>query len=143
MKRFFAVLAIAALFSSQAFAQQKSPEEREKELFESIDKQVEKFTTQLKLEDWQIFKADSTLTHDYMALTAELNQLSMAKVSNYDLYMRVQDKWSENIYQSFKNFLNPEQFAKYEKNGAGKEKKMRDTRAAKIAGTDSKTKKKK
>ena len=138
MKRFFAALLIATLFSLPSFAQQKSPEEMEKEMFDSIDKQVERYTTTLKLDDWQIFKADSTLTHDYKAMTDELNELSKAKVSNYDFYYSVQDKWCESIYRSFESFLTPEQFAKYLKNGAAKEKKARDQRAAKNEGTKKK-----
>lgn len=131
------LLALAAVLSGIAASAQTAEQkaaERVKQLYETIDEQVEKDTKAYDLEDWQVFMIDSTLTHDYQALSAEYEQLSRAKVSNYSMYMQVQDKWAEQTYLSYKNILNEEQWAKYLKSGAARAKKGRDRRAAKMAG---------
>ena len=129
------IIVILALFLLPAvcFAQQqpKSEEEREKEFYDAIEKQIERLTTMLNLDDWQVFYVDSILTHDYKAMQEEVVELSKAKVSNSDLYYEVQDKWMEQIYQSFHKVFDETQWAKYEKSGAGREKKARDKRTAK------------
>ena len=128
--KFFWILALSFL-SFGAFAQNQSPEEEEKQLRKAIDAQIENYTDLLKLEDWQIFYLDSILTNDFSAMMAELKELSQAKVSNQDAYMIVQDKWSEQIYNSLKAVFDENQWAKYEKSGAARDKKARDKRAAK------------
>ena len=128
--KFFWILALSFL-SFGAFAQNQSPEEEEKQLRKAIDAQIENYTDLLKLEDWQIFYLDSILTNDYSAMMAELKELSQAKVSNQDAYMIVQDKWSEQIYNSLKGVFDENQWAKYENSGAARDKKARDKRAAK------------
>lgn len=114
------------------FAQELSEEEmnREKKFRESIDKMVENYENDLKLEDWQVFYVDSILTHDFTALTEELQQMNKAKVENPDLYQMSQDKWMEQMYNAFRKVLDDKQWAKYLKNGASKDKKSRDKRAA-------------
>ncbi|MBQ6672086.1 MAG: hypothetical protein IJM73_02550 [Spirochaetales bacterium] len=99
---------------------------------EFIQKEVEKMETSLKLEDWQVFYTDSILTHDYHALQAELDALQDAKVSNADLYTQVSDKWSEQMYNSLQKVFNEQQWEKYLKGGAGRSKKARDKRKAKM-----------
>lgn len=128
--KFFWILALSFL-SFGAFAQNQSPEEEEKQLRKAIDAQIENYTDLLKLEDWQIFYLDSILTNDFSAMMAELKELNQAKVSNQDAYMIVQDKWSEQIYNSLKGVFDENQWAKYEKSGAARDKKARDKRAAK------------
>ena len=128
--KFFWILALSFL-SFGAFAQNQSPEEEEKQLRKAIDAQIENYTDLLKLEDWQIFYLDSILTNDFSAMMAELKELSQAKVSNQDAYMIVQDKWSEQIYNSLKGVFDENQWAKYEKSGAARDKKAREKRAAK------------
>ena len=118
-----------------------SPEEQEKALYEAIDKEVERLTTTLDLADWQIFRIDSTLVHDYKAMAADLDRLRHSKVSNSTAYMVAQDKWLEAIYQSYGNILNEEQWAKYLKSGAAKAKKARDKRAEKALAEEQKKKK--
>jgi len=135
MKRFLLLLALSAVFcgtAPKAAAQdQKTPEQREKEFYEAIEQQVEKLETQLNLESWQVFYVDSILTHDYKAMQDEFAAMSAAKMTNYDLFYDVQDKWMEQIYQSMRKVFNDEQWAQYEKNGAAREKRARDKRAAK------------
>ena len=74
---------------------------------------------------------DSILTHDYTELTRELKALREAKMSSSEVYMQVQDKWAEQIYVSLQKVFNEEQWAKYLKTGAARDKKSRDKRAAK------------
>lgn len=111
--------------------EQKSPEQQEKELRDVIDKEVEKYTRTLDLDFAQEFYIDSILTHDFFAMRAEMMEKSAARVSNTDVYMAIQDKWYERIYQGFRRVLDEDQWAKYLKNGAGREKKARDKREAK------------
>ena len=131
-KILFAVLCLLFSFGS-AFAQQQqmSHEEKEKKMTEFIQKEVEKLETNLKLEDWQVFYADSILNHDYRAMQEELEELQSAKVSSSDLYTQASDKWAEKIYDSMRKVLNDEQWAKYVKGEAGRAKKARDKRKAK------------
>lgn len=130
------LFAAIALFISgaAAFAQQQpmSPEEKAKKMDEFIQQQVNKLETSLKLEDWQVFYADSILNHDYRALQEELDELTESKVSNNDLYTQVSDKWAERIYNAMNKILDEDQWNKYLKSGAAREKKARDKRKAKI-----------
>ena len=128
--KFFWIIALS-LLSFGAFAQNGNPEEEEKQLRKAIDTQIDNYTNLLKLEDWQIFYLDSILTNDYTAMMAELKGLSESKVSNQDAYIMVQDKWAEQIYNSLKGVFDENQWAKYEKSGAARDKKARDKRAAK------------
>ena len=121
-----------AAFPLVAAAQEnKTPEQREKEFYEAIEKQVERMEEQLELEDWQVFYVDSILTHDYKAMQDEFAAMSAAKMTNSDLFFDVQDKWMEQIYQSLHKILDDKQWAMYEKTGAARDKKARDKRAAK------------
>ena len=111
--------------------QPQSEEEAVKQMREAIDQTVENYEKVLGLEDWQTFYVDSILTHDYDALRLELKGLQVAKMSNADVYQQVQDKWAEQIYVAMQKVLDDKQWAKYLKNGAAREKKARDKRAAK------------
>ena len=129
MKYFWIVLSL--LVSVSAFAQESSPADKEKQLRESIDKTIEKYEKTLDLEYWQVFYIDSILTHDYGAMVAELEEKSRAKVEGSDIYIQVQDRWNEQMYNSIAKVLNGEQWAKYLRQGAAREKKARDKRADK------------
>ena len=135
MKQIIALFALLSLFSAAELRAQapQSPEEQEKQLMEFIDKEVERLSSTLKLEYWQQFYVDSTLVHDYQALQEEMQTLQNAKVSNSDLYIAVQDKWQERIYNSYHRFFNDEQWKKYLKSGAAREQKARDKRREKAA----------
>jgi hypothetical protein len=125
-------IAAMLLLPFQAGAQQaQGAEEEIKQMREAIDQTVENYERILELEDWQTFYVDSILTHDYDALRLELKGLQAAKMSNADVYQQVQDKWAEQIYVALQKVLDEKQWAKYLKNGAAREKKARDKRAAK------------
>ena len=120
------IFALDALLKAQN--QPQTPEQQEKQMMEFIDKEVKRLTELLDLEYWQEFYVDSTLTHDYHAMTEEMMKLQVAKVENSDLYINVQDKWMEQIDATYKRIFNEAQWKKYWKTGAERAKKARDKR---------------
>ncbi len=120
------LLALVCLPASAQSGQKK--EDKEKKMDEFIKNQVSNLENSLKLETWQTFYVDSILNHDYRAMQDELDNLSSAKVSNTDIYIRTQDKWNEQIYQALSKVMNEAQWNKYLKMGAAREKKFRDKR---------------
>ena len=120
------LLALVCLPASAQSGQKK--EDKEKKMDEFIQNQVSNLESSLKLETWQTFYVDSILNHDYRAMQDELDNLSSAKVSNTDIYIRTQDKWNEQIYQALSKVMNEAQWNKYLKMGAAREKKFRDKR---------------
>ena len=129
--KIFGISALLLLPLSAAAQMSQDDEEEIKQMREAIDKQVDNYTDMLDLEVWQTFYLDSILTHDYEQMRVELKGLRDAKISNTDAYLRTQDKWAEQIYTSLQKVFNEEQWAKYLKSGAAREKKSRDKRAAK------------
>ncbi len=137
MKQLFTV---ALAFCLSAFAlgaqnaggqQQDEKEKQEKQLMEYIDKEVKRLSDQLDLEYWQEFYVDSTLTHDLTAMQEELTEFQKAKVGNTDLYQSVQDKWMEQIDNTYKRYFTEEQWKKYWKSTGQRAQKARDKRKAK------------
>ena len=128
---FFGIAALLLLPLLAGAQQPQSEEEERKQLRQVIDQTVASYETQFGLEDWQSFYVDSILTHDYEALRVELRELRNAKVSNADIYQVTQDKWAEQIYNALQKVFDEDQWAKYLKSGAAREKKSRDKRAAK------------
>lgn len=105
-----------------------SPEQQEKQMMEFVDSEVKRLSDLLDLEYWQEFYVDSTLTHDYHAMAAEMQSLKAARVENTDLYIGVQDKWKEQIDATYKRIFNEAQWKKYWKSGAQRAQKERDKR---------------
>ena len=127
---------ISALFFAPAlFAQEQqqplTPEQEEKQFYEGIEQQLEKYTEALDLADWQIFYLDSIFVADYKGMRDELKSMSESKVANTDLYIVVQDRWAEKTYEALHRVFNEEQWNKYLKMGAARAKKARDKRAQK------------
>lgn len=131
--KFFGITLISLFLCVGAFAQTQSPEEQEKQIRKSVDAQIESMTQSLDLEYWQVFYVDSIMMHDYTAMMEEIQVLSAARYGNSEAYQAVQDKWVEQMYQSFQKVFNEEQWAKYLKIGAARAKKARDKRMAKRA----------
>lgn len=111
--------------------QELTPEQQEKKIRETLDQVVLKMEESLKLETWQTFYVDSILTYNYAKMQEEMMELSMNKVENPDLFVRVQDKWEEENYRAIGKVLDEEQWKKYLKQGAARAKKARDKREAK------------
>lgn len=106
----------------------KTPEEQEKQMMEYVDKEVQRLSNLLDLEYWQEFYVDSTLTHDLKAMSQELESMQKAKVENRDLYVSIQDKWMQQVDNSYKRFFTPEQWNKYWKTGGKRAQEARDKR---------------
>jgi hypothetical protein len=103
----------------------------EKDFHDSVEREIDRLTSLLKLEDWQVFYVDSILNHDYKAMQAELKVLQEQKVSNTDMYYDIQYKWQDKIYEAYEKLFDENQWAKYLKSGAARDKKNRDKKRAK------------
>ena len=124
-----ALLALLQVFAAGAQNQPpQTPEQKEKQLLEFVDREVQRLSAQLELEYWQEFYVDSTLTHDYREMGAELEEMQRARVENTDLYLVVQDKWMQRIDDSYRRFFTDEQWKKYWKSGGRKAQEARDKR---------------
>ncbi len=126
-----AAVLFLSIFTATAQNQATTPEQREKQMLESIDREKTRLRDLLNLEYWQEFYVDSILTHDYTALTEELESMQKAKVENTDLYMSVQDKWMQQIVDSYKKIFTEDQWKKYMKSGGQRAQKDRDRRREK------------
>ena len=132
--KFYRLLHLVVFLALSVFAakaqnpQAATPEQKEKQLLEFVDKEVQRLSSLLDLEYWQEFYVDSTLTHDFQAMSQELESMQKAKVENRDLYVAVQDKWMQQIDDTYKRFFTPEQWARYWKSGAKRAKEARDKR---------------
>lgn len=129
------IFAISLFLSVPALVVAQNPpmdeESQTKQLRENIEKTIERYEDVLQLNDAQIFYADSILNANIFGMKAELDELSRKKVENSDIYQMVQDKWMDKTYNAFQRILDGEQWAKYLKMGAERDKKARDKRAAK------------
>ena len=119
-----AIMPLAALAQNQP----QTPEQQEKQMMEYVDKEVKRLSDLLGLEYWQEFYVDSTLTHDFHAMSDELKSLQIAKVENSDLYTTIRDKWMDQIDATFQRIFNEDQWKKYLKTGAQKAQKAREKR---------------
>ena len=128
MKFFRLIIPFAAIMLFVLPMAAQNQEQQEKQLMEAIDKEVKRLTTILNLEYWQEFYVDSTLTHDFHAMTDELKSLQTAKVENTDLYIGVRDKWMQQIDDTYKRIFTEDQWNKYWKTGGKRAQKERDKR---------------
>ena len=132
--KFYHFLCVIALFILSVFTakaqnqQPQTPEQQEKQLLEYVDKEVQRLSTLLDLEYWQEFYVDSTLTHDLKAMNEEMEKLQSAKVENTDLYINAQDKWMQQIDNTYKRLFTADQWAKYWKSGGKRAQDARDKR---------------
>lgn len=122
-KTIIAALALAASFGLYA------QEPQEPDFYELAEKETERLQRVVKLEDWQVFYVDSILVHDYMAMNEDLRKLQANKISNASIYQSVQDKWFDQIDNSFRRFFTDEQWTLYLKQGAAKAQKARAKRS--------------
>lgn len=128
MKFFRLIIPFAAIMLFVLPMAAQNQEQQEKQLMEAIDKEVKRLTTILNLEYWQEFYVDSTLTHDFHAMTDELKSLQTAKVENTDLYIGVRDRWMQQIDDTYKRIFTEDQWEKYWKTGGKRAQKERDKR---------------
>ena len=121
----------ALMIGSASLGAQNQPqtkEQQEKQMMEFIDKEVKRLSELLDLEYWQEFYVDSTLTHDFRAMSDEMTSMQKSKVENSDLYADVRDKWMEKIDATYKRIFNEAQWKKYMKAGGERARKAREKR---------------
>ena len=121
---------LLAFYSPCTYDQQP----QQPDIYEQIENEADRLQRMLDLEDWQVFYVDSTLKHDFPAMQAEMQKLSEAKVSNRDMYIKVQDRWMDQIDATYQRIFTEEQWAAYLKSGAAKAQKARDKRKALAEG---------
>ena len=122
------VLLFAFALSVSLSAQQPM---QQPDMYEKAEQEADRLQHLLDLDDWQVFYVDSTLKHDYPALMAEYDQLGASKVNNQSLYMKVYDKWMDQIDATYKRIFTAEQWAAYLKSGAARAQKAREKRKSK------------
>ncbi len=127
----FFLVTLRSIFPAAANAQE--PQEPPT-VTEMAANEAERLERLLGLEYWQVFYVDSTLQHDYQAMTDEFNALREAKVSNSSLYIAIQDKWMEKIDSTYRKYFTDAQWKAYLKSGAAKQQKAREKRKAKSEG---------
>lgn len=122
------LIAAALLIASIPVASAQNDEK--KDLPTIVEETGDRLQTTLGLEDWQVYKLDSTLLTCYTNMETESAQMHRAGVSNQDIYAHIADKWSEAIDSTLATIFTPEQWAKYMKTEFGRAKKSRDKRKA-------------
>jgi len=131
MKKTIAISVTLFLLASLV-SHAQSPQQQEAPSPEEIAATTaDKLGTTLGLEGWQVFFVDSTLQHNYRAMQDRFDEMKKARVTNYDLYVEIQDEWNERTDSTFRTIMTDEQYAKYLKQGAGKEQKQRAKRREK------------
>ena len=126
----YLIACLAALvlsFSSEAEASAQQPG-KTPDVFEQAETEADRLQGLLDLEDWQVFYVDSTLKHDLPAMMADYDELRLAKVTNTAMYQSVQDKWLDQIDNTYKRIFTEEQWAAYLKSGAARAQKARAKR---------------
>lgn len=129
-------LVLSAIFmmlihASFAATEAKAQEQKQPDIYQQAENEADRLQKLLDLEDWQVFYVDSTLKHDYPAMIAEYDKLRSSKVSSALMYQAVQDKWMDQIDNTYKRIFNPQQWTAYLKSGAAKMQKAREKRKAK------------
>lgn len=125
----FTAVVLSIIVAGTAAAQNQRKEPSPEEI---AAKEADRLAELLDLEGWQVFYVDSTLQHDFAAMTDEIKSLQKSRVENVTLYQMVQDKWWDKIDESYRRFFTDEQWEKYLKNGGAKNRKARAKRKAKL-----------
>ena len=69
----------------------------------------------------------------YKRYQEDVKKLQSARVDNYDLYTLTWDKWMDQIENTYRKIFTDAQWSAYLKAGAGKQRKAREKRKAKMA----------
>ena len=129
MKALYTVIT-AAIFALSSFCAAAQNQQEPLNFVDMAAKQADKFAELYNLDMVQVFRVDSLFQVVYPALSAEFEQMKKGGAMNTDSYTSVNDKWWNIIYTNLEQIFTPEQWAKYMKSSAGKEKKKRDKRMA-------------
>lgn len=131
MKRI--ILATAALVLL-AMPQASAQNNEQKDVPTMAAEAADYLNKMLNLEDWQVYRIDSTFLYNFAGMTKELDVIRKKGATNSDLYQQVSDKWMDACDTTFHKVLTDEQWTRYLKvTTYGKAKRERDKRNAKKA----------
>ena len=98
MKRIFTVFfagALLALGTVTTDLKAQNTQEEKKDITELAAQQADNLGERLGLEDWQVFYVDSILQTNLKGMEDDIKKLSEMKITMTDIYLAVQDEWSE------------------------------------------------
>lgn len=101
-----AILIVTPVVAQNNPQQQKSP-------VQIAAEQADRLQTDLKLNDYQTFLADSVLQANITGVTEEFERMKAGGMQNPDSYRDVQEKWRRKTEDAFEKFMNKEQFDRY------------------------------
>lgn len=101
-----AILIVTPVVAQNNTQQQKSP-------VQIAAEQADRLQTDLKLNDYQTFLADSVLQANITGVTEEFERMKAGGMQNPDSYRDVQEKWRRKTEDAFEKFMNKEQFDRY------------------------------
>lgn len=126
------ILVSALIFSlsqTVCLAQQANPQ-KELSFEEIIAKQVEDMVDRYKLDDYQAFKLDTLLQHFAPIYNAEMKRVKDSGAAQSASFQSITDKWADFFDNEYQKIFSEEQWNRYLKSSAGREKKKRDKRMA-------------
>ena len=127
-KFIFTFVIVAAMTASFNAAAQQQDSQRPDPM-EMAAKMADQLERDLELDIVQVFKVDTMFQHSYKSYYEEMEKLAKAGVpSNSGQYQRTSDIWGRYIDTQLQQILTEEQWAKYLKTDAGRNKKRRDKR---------------
>ena len=116
------LLAITLLLGCNMLMAQEQPEQKSPEEMAIIE--ADKLEKELQLTGAQLFYVDSTLRHNFMALSDDMAALRARGSQDVDTYTTIREKWIQKTIDSFKGILDEQQYIKYLKYlGKGQEYK--------------------
>ncbi|MCF0177126.1 MAG: hypothetical protein HUJ90_00755 [Bacteroidales bacterium] len=133
-KFLFCIMAGLALsFALSAQNQAKSEQEKMQEYMKIAEEQTNQMEDLYKLDYAQVFMVDTLFQNVIPQYYSEYEAISKTGATNTESYQVVVDKWTARIDDSLERIFTPEQWKKYMKSAAGKEKVKRDKRMAERA----------
>lgn len=124
---------VAALFFSLSWTTcraQQANQQKELSFEEIITKQVEDMVERYKLDDYQAFKLDTLLQHFAPIYNAEMKRVKDSGAAQSASFQSITDKWADFFDNEYQKIFTEEQWNRYLKSSAGREKKKRDKRMA-------------
>lgn len=137
-KYIFVTLLFATAATFTAGAQNNRQSQTEPDFEKQIKQQVDYFIETYHLDEVQAFRLDTLLQHYLPIYTESVNKLKASGLSMMESYQPTLDKWADFFDSSYEKIFTPEQWKRYLKSTAGKEKKKRDIRMAEAAAGTSK-----
>lgn len=129
MHKFIFTIALVAAMTASFSAAAQQQESQLPDPMEMAAKMADQLEKELDLDIAQVFKVDTLFQHVYSGYYEEVDKLAKAGVpSNSSQYIRASDIWGRYADDKLQQMLTEEQWAKYLKTDAGRNKKRRDKR---------------